>query len=106
MKIEPEVGQTWQNKRNGTRVTITGIVPHSSSRGDWDKSIAYVSHRGHVGNSFYPNFHGRFEIIEEGGQLPVDAALTKPLNEWPLDFLRRLLEATEKSILARQGDGA
>lgn len=104
MKIEPAVGQTWQNKRNGTRITITGIAPHHSNRGDWDKSIAYVSHRGHVGGSFYPNFHGRFEIIEDGGQLPVDAALTKPLNEWPTDFIIRLAEEIQTNLDQRKGE--
>lgn len=102
MKVEPAVGQKWRNRRNGTLVTITGWVDHNSrKRGDWDYSVQYVSERGRDGQSFYPNFHGRFELIEQGTILPVDVALTKPLDEWPTDFLNRLVDAANQVIQAR-----
>lgn len=111
-KIEPEVGQTWRNKRNGTLVTVTGRVNHNiTQRGDWDYSVQHVSERGHEGQTFYPNFHGRFEPVIDNPGVPsvylgvTEEQIVERLGSLSSAAVRRIVDAGEAVIDGRMTDG-
>lgn len=101
MKVNPEPGDTWRNKRNGTIITITGLGRIIGKLSDGMYNVEYVTHRGHNGSTWFPYFHGRFEFVTRGDGVPLDVALTKPLEEWPTDFLVRLRDECAALIDAR-----